>query len=226
MRFLVVQSGKQGLYDSRYENYRGAYRLSPNFIEALSTDHPANQAYYRYSDERVSSPYVSDLSSVRQLVDLYGEFAPSQPLEALELVAGTRESTIPSQLLGYDVVTKNLSWSFLANGMLNELSRIDLEMSASERLDMAIIATTSNYIRPRLNQNWLLHSFDEALISAECLNVLRESKEMGGVEAIAVFRLELDQMASNQVNRNASATGNPSTPISTAVAPTPPPTRT
>ena len=188
MQLLIARVGKAGLYNPRYAEYRGIYRLGPSFIDKLSTDHEANLAFYRYCEERASRGYISDMAFAQRLVRLYTEFDPDQHLEILEVLRGQNQSTALAQLLGYDVVAKNLSLSFLANVMLDESSQMSSGMTETERLETAIVAIATDYIRPRLNEAWLLRSFDEAQICAECLCILRESQEMGGSEAIAVYK--------------------------------------
>ncbi len=189
MKLRIVRTDRSGLYESRYAQYRGLDRSGPTYVQHLSASHPANEAFYRYCEESALHGYLNDESLAKSLVQIYAEFDVNQPLEIVEFYSTTEmPAGTTAQFLGYDLVTNNLAFSYLANGMLDESTEIADQMTESERLEEAIVAVTASYIRHRRNDNGLLQSAEDALVCAECLGVLRESKEMGGVHAVAVYR--------------------------------------
>ncbi len=164
MKLLICNGPK---YDA--SNYRGTDRLFPVYQEQLGENHPLNSILIK-NYIWWEKPFINDLRIAHEIVKLYSEYLPKEPMEIIEITSRDEAPvTVNTRFLGYDLSSG--AFSLLSSG-LDIANNTILDSTADERLIQLrrlepIFRLMKSYFQPLLNQNGLFDDYDVALFCLE-----------------------------------------------------------
>ena len=152
--------------------YRGTYRSSPYFLDDLSEDHPANQAFLVYVHAGSTLRTVDDLTIAQRLVAEYSRLDPPQHFEVVALLRG-RISDTDDTFLGYDL-SSGFHLSLLSRGLNIPANQKVWTENDSLRVLLPLARLVGSYFRPKLNANLLFDTYEDASFCLECMMALQK----------------------------------------------------
>lgn len=150
-------------------HYRGTDRATPSYCSNLPDDHPANQAFFWYTNESYPNGIVHDIDAAEKLIRAYASIEPAQSFELVEVVEEQEIPNIGNECFGYDISHSYhyslLSWGLqLGQTSENSLSAEDLYWELTP-----ILQLIQQFFRPQLNQYSLFHDATTAQFCLDCM---------------------------------------------------------
>lgn len=150
-------------------HYRGTDRATPTYCVELPAEHPANQAFFWYTNESYPDGAVYDRIAAERLIHTYASLESPQCFELIEAVQGQETPTLGQEQLGYDVVHQYhyslLSWGLVLVG----------EPAPSLPDDdrywqlVPLLRLIQQFFQPRLNQHGLFDDPETAQFFLDCM---------------------------------------------------------
>lgn len=161
--------------ESAQYRYRGPCRFEPNFVDELPEDHPVNQAFLWYVEERYGEDGPTlNLDMASNLVHLYKELDPPQLFEVIGIQpASSERDGLPGELLGFDVSDYFDSLLFRGLDYLWFLRDIKDYPEEHPRQQIApLVKLLQDHFQPLLNQNGLFQDASTAERYFSCVKAL------------------------------------------------------
>ena len=152
--------------------YRGTDRFSPPYLDHLSDQHPANQAFVWYAEEYGGFGVIHNLEKAIRLVREYERLDPPQHFELIEVASPDQPfESKEHTFIGFDL-SAFYSHSLIFWGL--EYNKKDIVIPDIPKDDnywdiLPLIILTYKHFLPMLNSYGLFNDFE---VADECLTCL------------------------------------------------------
>ena len=184
---LLILDGQRDSSPGRNPLYRGTYRLSPTYCDALPADHETNMLFSWYITEGGESGVVHDLQRASRYVELLNHQSLNHSFEIVEATTNDAAPVFGELLMGFDL-SASYGNSLLQWGVKQFLPALSLPLPIRDLLELI-----SRSYAPQLNGQGLFQSFEVASLCLRSMSALQALSpnlfEGGDLNAFSVVGL-------------------------------------
>jgi hypothetical protein len=168
-KFLILD-GPRSPHQGQSPAYRGTYRGTPPYCDALPKDHEINELFMWFVEEGGELGVVHDVTRALRFAKLCNEHFPTKTFEVVEVVDEENIQNLSGSFLGFDLShaynNSLLYWGLKASQSLDDDARVGV-----------LWQVVSRFFAPQLNRNGLFSDFDLAALCLRSLIALQSLKD-------------------------------------------------